>query len=223
MKHSANYAGDITGQQFHRLLVLSLADVRNGQMYYLCQCNCGQLKTVNRGHLRLGRIRSCGCLRDELIGLVNKTFGHTRHPDAQVYQDMIARCYNPNATGYEDYGGRGIQVCERWKLSPLVFFEDMGPRPSKKHSIDRKDNDGNYEPLNCHWATKIQQARNTTRTLWVTVNDETHSVAEWAEKLGMKYGTIHARIVRGIAPERAITSAKLKKISRLQVDTSRAA
>jgi len=109
---------------------------------------------------------------------------------------MLNRCRNENEGNYHNYGGRGIAVCERWKESFEKFFEDMGPRPSVKHSIDRIDNDGNYEPGNCRWATSKEQSRNKRVNYLVSHDGETKCVSEWAEKHGLKSSVLYYRLVK---------------------------
>ena len=107
---------------------------------------------------------------------------------------MKRRCFNPNNERYKDYGGRGITMCEQWKNDFLKFMADMGERPSKKHSIDRIDNDKGYCKQNCRWATTKEQNNNMRSNRLITYNNETHNMSEWAEILGLKYHTLTARI-----------------------------
>ena len=119
---------------------------------------------------------------------------------------MKARCVVPSASGYENYGGRGIVVCDRWLNSFENFLADMGERPSKAHSIDRyPDNDGNYEPSNCRWATRKQQTRNTRANRRISFCGETLCVAEWAERVGIHCDTIYDRLKLGWSIDRALT------------------
>lgn len=106
---------------------------------------------------------------------------------------MISRCYVPSATEYENYGGRGIKVCERWRRFEN-FYEDMGERPTPKHSLDRIDVNKDYTPENCRWATFKEQCDNKVNTIWISFNGETHTVSDWAKKLGMKVRNLYHRI-----------------------------
>jgi len=119
---------------------------------------------------------------------------------------MLRRCHNPHCDNYANYGGRGITVCERW-LTLEQFLEDMGTRPSSEHSIERRDNDGNYEPSNCYWATPKEQARNRRNNRMLTYNGRTLCVAEWAEELGIVPNRIHNRLQLGWSDEKIITVA----------------
>jgi hypothetical protein len=121
---------------------------------------------------------------------------------------MINRCNNVNVNCYEEYGGRGISVCDQWKKSYTSFLKDMGRKPTAKHSIDRIDSNANYTPENCRWATPKQQARNTRRNRMITYNGETRCLAEWAEILGFNYSMVSIRVYRGWTFERAITTPK---------------
>lgn len=131
--------------------------------YYKVRCDCGQRREVNGSALRAGKSLSCGCLQRELSSR-NRTHGDSRKygltAEYRCWAAIIQRCKNPKHRQWQDYGGRGINVCERWQSSYVNFLDDMGRRPSPVHSIDRINNDGNYEPSNCRWATKVEQARN---------------------------------------------------------------
>ncbi len=120
---------------------------------------------------------------------------------------MVQRCYKPGATKYEHYGGRGIEVCERWRNSFEAFIEDMGECPSRKHSIDRIDNEGDYEPDNCQWATQTQQGNNTRANHVITFDGKTMTMKQWANKTGIKYSTLAARLnILGWSVERSLTA-----------------
>jgi hypothetical protein len=114
--------------------------------------------------LKRGWTQSCGCLQKDRAK-DNAKHGKTGSPEYHAWSAMIQRCTNPKTKQYKDYGGRGIRVCQKWKCSFESFYADMGPRPSKAHSIDRKDNDGNYEPGNCRWATEREQKMNTRQNV----------------------------------------------------------
>lgn len=142
------------------------------------------------------------------------TDGRVRHqhakrgapsPEYRVWGSMIQRCENPARASYRLYGGRGIRVYPAWRLSFDAFLRDVGPRPSPRHTLDRVDSDGHYEPGNVRWATPLQQANNARSNRLVTFNGETRTRAEWARHLGIKYFTLRQRLDKGWPPERAFT------------------
>jgi hypothetical protein len=147
---------DMTGQSFGRLTVIGRAENAGKRTRWLCRCECGGEKPFQRGDLLFGRAVSCGCYRNAV---------HTKHglchtSEYSIWAGMNDRCSNPNNNAWKYYGGRGIKVCDRWRASFEAFFADIGPRPTSKHSIDRINNDGNYEPGNVRWATATVQANN---------------------------------------------------------------
>ena len=130
-----------------------------------------------------------------------------RHPEYSVWRDMKRRCCDPKYKKYRLWGGRGIGVCQRWKDDFFNFLDDMGPRPSRLHSIDRyPDKNGNYEPSNCRWSTQKEQCRNTRKNRMVTIMDETKCIAEWCEIYGKNPRVVHTRIFRGMTPIQALTT-----------------
>ena len=151
---------DLTGHNYGRLTVLSYAERKGRSHHWLCGCQCGNSSVVVGANLRSGHTQSCGCFRIEKAIKDNKTHGMTRSPEYRAWVKMKGRCYNKSDVSYKNYGARGITVCDRWVNSPEVFLGDMGLKPSPWHSLDRTDNNGNYEPSNCRWATKREQCIN---------------------------------------------------------------
>jgi len=146
---------DILGLRFGRLIVVSRAESRySGQTMWKCLCDCGQFTEVVQYSLRRGKTNSCGCLNKEIV----TKHGRWGTPVYNSWHSMMQRCYNSNYPRYRDYGGRGIKVCNRW-LKFENFLEDMGDRPNGT-SLDRINNNGNYAPSNCRWATSKEQASN---------------------------------------------------------------
>lgn len=190
---------------------------------FICLCNCGKTTTVVVASLTNGDTRSCGCLRNQATSERSKTHGKTKTPEYKIWSMMKDRCQNPKSTAYHRYGARGIYVCDRWQ-SFENFYLDMGPKPTKRHEVERKDNDGPYAPENCIWVTRKAQTRNRCNTIWVVCQDGTKvSLVEECERLGLDPKTIRARVNRGRTPEDAISSPirmlkRSKKVSAKEAD-----
>lgn len=156
-----------------------------------------------------GSSRSCGCLQREVASATFRTHGHTlnmqKTAEYQTWASMIGRCCTPTAEGWPDYGGRGVTVCERWRDSFEAFLADMGHRPSAKHSIERLDVNGHYEPYNCVWATRATQSRNTRRNRMITFQGRTQCLIDWAVELGLTKSALKHRLDRGWSVERALS------------------
>lgn len=200
---------NMSGQRFGRWLVIRFYGKRiyesgNEVSLYLCQCDCGNERLVLASNMRSGISESCGCLKEELTSKRATTHGMSKTPIWFVWMNMHERCRNPNNTEWENYGGRGIRVCEEWK-SFEGFFEDMKMPPTPKHTIERVDVNGNYEKSNCVWATHIEQGRNRRNNRVVTYDGQTRCLTEWAELLGINDGVISRRLNRGWSVERALT------------------
>jgi hypothetical protein len=152
---------DLTGDQYSRLTVISQAgQMDSGHRRWLCRCSCGSEVTVAGTELRSGDTKSCGCLRRETTAKLNVTHKMTSAPEYRTWATIIRRCTNKNTKDYKYYGGRGISVCAEWVGNFEAFFQHVGKKPSPKYSIDRIDNNGNYEPGNVRWATHQQQMQN---------------------------------------------------------------
>ena len=155
---------------------------------------------------RRGLSRSCGCLKAELAPIYPRTHGKRRSSEYAIWVNMIARCTKETRPDYARYGGRGIKVCERWRAFEN-FYADMGPRPSPRHSLDRVDNDRNYEPGNVRWATATEQGRNQRSNRIVTYMGQPMTLSEACERAGLNEGTVRSRIDRyGWTAEAALTT-----------------
>lgn len=179
---------DITGQKFGKLTVIKFNKIVNHNPHWLCKCNCGNIKSVQRGCLISGQTRSCGCLRKER----KLTLGGKHASLYRVWHGMKQRCNNKQCYQYKDWGGRGIKICTRW-LNFENFYNDVGDKP-KELSLDRIDNDGNYCKENCRWATRKDQQRNTRNNYLITYKGKTKCLAEWSEILEINRGTLWCRI-----------------------------
>jgi len=169
---------------------------------WLCLCDCGKETTVDSGSLS-SNTHSCGCTWGERHGMND-------HPLYARWAGMIARCENPKHKDFHSYGGRNIRVCERWRHSFKTFVDDMGNPPTPKHTIERKDSNGNYAPENCIWATLTQQARNTRQNHLITIDGVTLCMSEWAERMGVKRSMIKCRIKAGWNPQMAVLLPRTK-------------
>lgn len=186
---------NLTGQTFGRLTVVSYAgrgtDNRN---VWLCRCSCGENRVIPTHNLTRGNSRSCGCLNRATLLALSTKHGMAKSAEFRSWTHAKARCANPEDKSYPQYGGRGISMCARWLESFQNFFADMGPKPSKLHSLDRINNNGNYEPGNCRWATRTTQNRNTRKNTFITHDGETLTIAEWSKKTGIPNSTIINRM-----------------------------
>jgi len=196
---------NLIGETYGWLTVLEDAGRTNDkQKKYLCKCQCGNLTTVASGNLRKGTTVSCGCYHKEaskIRGIGNsygKTHGATQGRSRDItyvsWLSMNQRCNDKNRSYYKHYGGRGILVCDRWKSSYENFLEDMGERPTKRHTLDRIDVDGNYEKLNCRWATSKEQQNNRQNNRVVTLSMGTFTATELADYCGLAQRTILHRL-----------------------------
>jgi hypothetical protein len=199
---------DLTGQRFGRLLVIGPAPSRPRYPKWQCKCSCGRTAVVGGQNLRNGSNVSCGCFRRP-HGHASKG-GDAISPTYHSWTHMVARCTDSGSDHFAHYGGRGITVCDRWR-SFENFLADMGERPPGT-SIDRHpNNDGNYEPGNCRWATPREQMNNTRLTRRLTFRGETASVSEWARRTGLSHSGIRNRLARGAAVEAALSAPATPK------------
>lgn len=196
---------DLTGRRFGRLTVIGLAGKARAGYVWNCRCDCGHDRAVLRASLTYGGTQSCGCRHSDAARLRHTKHGGSGTVEYGHWENMVRRCNYPKADGFEHYGGRGIAVCQRWR-NFANFYADMGPRPSPKHSIERRNNNGNYEPDNCYWATRKEQMRNMRRNHLVTFNGETLCISEWTEKLGLSINLLLHRLKRGWSAEKALTT-----------------
>ncbi len=198
---------DITGTRVGNWTVLRLAEIREHKAYWLCRCDCGKEAEVVSSVLRKGQSKSCGCMTKRRISDAVRTHGGTGTPEHRVWKSIITRCCNPKARCFPRYGGRGIRICERWRSSFAHFLADVGARPSVKHQIEREDNDGDYEPGNCRWATDAEQRRNKRTNRFVEHDGLRLTITDWSKRTGIDKTTLRNRILRGWPASRALTEA----------------
>lgn len=196
---------NIIGQKFSLLTVVGYVGSDANGTHWLCKCDCGCTKQVSLSNLRSGSTKACGCLRGRAI-----KHGLYYAAEYRVWTHLVQRCTNPKNTSYQNYGGRGIKVCERWRESFVNFFSDMGSRPTSKHQIDRIDNDGHYEPGNCRWATVAEQNRNMRRSQKITFNGRTMTIAEWGREIQLAPHALKNRLKKGWSIEAALTTPSKK-------------
>ena len=203
---------DLTRRRFGRLVVLGpIERVHYGkgstQIKWLCECDCGTQTRVYAQCLRRGESKSCGCYKIDAAREAQTVHGLYGTPEYVIWGNMKSRCFIKSNPNYVKYGERGILMCERWHRSFEAFLADMGPRPSPSHSIDRIDNDGNYEPGNCRWATPIEQANNSRINLVIEAFGRKQTCAQWARELGMREKLLRYRIaVLGWNAEKALST-----------------
>lgn len=196
----------LTGNRYGRLSVLGREESDNKKnSMWNCICMCGVKVIVGGSHLKNGHIQSCGCLRKEVTSKRSLKHSHAKNKidtttTYHAWQDMRKRCTNPNRKEYKNYGGRGINVCDRWTNSFENFLEDMGERPEGL-SIDRIDNNGNYEPSNCRWATKKEQCGNKRNNKWITWNGITKIQEYWSREWNLSRRIITYNISQGYSME----------------------
>lgn len=189
---------DMSGKRYHSLVAVKpVGKMMNGNIKWLFVCDCGEECEIDGYAVRTGKQISCSACGAERSKFASITHGMSESDEFKIWTDMNTRCYNENSTSYSNYGGRGIQLCERWKNSFEAFFADMGKRPSKGHSIDRKDVNGDYSPENCKWATAAEQAKNKRNNVLITIDGETRILSDWAKHFGVFTSTASLRYKRG--------------------------
>lgn len=184
----------MTGRRFERLLVIVRYDSdKRGKARWFCRCDCGKETIVCGDKLRNGSTKSCGCYLADIRPRLHVTHGMSKYRVYRIWHKIRERCYKKKDKIYPLYGGRGIKMCERWKIFEN-FLKDMGFPPTNHHSIDRIDTNGNYEPSNCRWATAIEQQNNRRNNVRLTHKGETKTMAEWSRIYGIRMATLSQRI-----------------------------
>lgn len=204
-------AKESVGHKFGRALVLSVYRI-NGRTKAHCMCDCGKEFDSRVENLRSGETKSCGCLNKELSDQRRYKHGYFEHPIYSVWEHVKGRCYNTNNSNYYLYGARGIRVCDEWKDNPQSFIEWSLKNGYKKGlQLDRINNDGNYEPENCRYTTPRINTNNRRNTIFITYNNKTLPLSEWAELLNISASTLRNRYKQNKMPiEDLLSITKLK-------------
>lgn len=196
---------DLAGEKRNMLTAIRFVEKRGSKNYWQCRCDCGAEAVVSVDNFRSGGVKSCGCRKlRPVVASHGASRGRKRTPEYSVWLGMIHRCHRPANKGFRYYGGRGIQVCERWRDDFPTFLADVGPRPSLSHSIERINNDGHYEPENVRWATRFEQARNRRNNHLVTIGATTMPLSQWCAMSGVLLHTALRRLRVGWEPHHAI-------------------
>ena len=191
---------DLTGKRFGRLTVIGVEDNGKRQTYYACQCDCGNVKVIRADALVSGCTVSCGCKKREQDRL-NLTANHSHKMSGtrlyNIWSGLKGRCNNPNDPRYDRYGGRGISVCDEWNTSFQSFYDwAINNGYSEELTIDRIDNDGNYEPSNCRWSTNKEQCNNRATNINIKIGNATKTLTEWCEIFDVDVARTMARYHR---------------------------
>ncbi len=195
---------DLTGQVFTRLTVLEYAGpAARRQKLWTCICECGEIRIVRSATLVNGMTKSCGCLKRDQTIARNTTHGLRSHPLYPTWNNMMHRCHNPKSGEWKNYGERGIRVSPRWQTF-ANFAEDMGEKPSPKHSLERKDTNDDYYPGNCKWATDVEQSNNKRTNHFLELNGKRQTIAQWARELGINHEIIRGRIRKNCSDAEAL-------------------
>lgn len=205
---------DFTGQRFGRLTVVEkdCASVGTGQIYWICRCDCGNYSVVPSGSFKNGNSKSCGCGQREAAKMTMKKHGLHQTRVYSIWCGIKGRCYNQNCKSYMHYGGRGIKMCDEWRDDFQSFYDwAMANGYEERLEIDRIDNNGNYEPSNCRWATRKEQVNNTRRNAKLEYCGETHNITEWGEITSLGRVVIKDRIYKlGWGVEKTLSTPLLK-------------
>jgi len=204
-----NNRQDLTGKKYGMLTVVKYDHHHNGKIFWLCQCNCGKTKTIQSGNLKAGKSNSCGCQKGP------KKHGLSAHPLYKIWNAIKTRCLNSKTIGWQNYGGRGITVCDEWINDPMAFIK-WGIKNGWKDGldIDRINNNADYSPANCRFVTRSKNCLNKRNNRLITYDGQTKTLTEWAGLIGKTRDTIQMRLKRGWAIERAFNeSIHINKIA----------
>lgn len=189
---------DLTGQRFGRLKVIGVDDRNTRKTYFLCECDCGTVKSIRSDGLLSGAVKSCGCLKREQdeINLDRTTHNMSSTRLYQIWQGMRGRCYNKHDPRYERYGGRGITVCDEWQEFSSFYEWSLRNGYQENLTIDRINNEEGYRPNNCRWATNEMQANNRGSNINITIGNSTRTLTQWCELFQVDYASTLSRYKR---------------------------
>jgi hypothetical protein len=208
---------DLSGKRFGSLLVIEYSGYRSTpsgtkKYYFLCQCDCGVKKYVPSVNLLNGKSTSCGCYNRSAE--CRSKHGRSKDDIYRIWSHIKQRCFVETCDCYYRYGGRGITMCDEWKNDFAKFASDMGERPSPQHTVDRKDNNGNYCKENCRWATRTEQQSNMRSNVMVSLGGDKVTVSEAARRIGILKSTIATRMRRGWSEEKALSTPVVPRKNR---------
>lgn len=187
------------GDRFGQITLVSIVESPRRGTFWLCRCDCGNEVVKYAGHIRAGQAKSCGCVKG-----AHRTHQMSGSSEYRAWDNARSRCYRENDRKYPTYGGRGVRMCEAWRQSFEAFIADMGKKPTSLHTLDRINNDGNYEPSNCRWATRTEQNNNRSFNRHLMLNGELLTVAQAARAVGLPHATILHRLDAGKSDEEAV-------------------
>lgn len=194
---------NLIGRKFNRLTVIE--ELEGNKV--LCKCECGNEVIADRGNVRSGHTKSCGCYKEEFCKTAPLKHGMSHSSVFRSWAHMLERCTNKNCADYKNYGGRGIAVCDEWQDSTAFIKWALSHGYQEGLTIDRIDVNGNYSPDNCRWATRSEQNKNRRSTILLTYNGKTQCAKDWAQEYGVKYETFLRRLRRGVPIEKALIPA----------------
>lgn len=202
---------DMTGKKYSSVTAIEpVGRCSNRELLWLFVCDCGNKFESAGSDIRKGKIKTCPICSLKTKRKAVTTHGMTDFPEYKIWTAMKRRCYNKKSFRYEDYGGRGIKVCDRWVNSFENFYADMGIRPIG-WTIERINNDNNYGPENCRWATRLEQANNKRNNRIITIEGKTKTLSEWSRECSVTVGCIRQRLKRGITGTALVVPSKLIK------------
>jgi hypothetical protein len=192
---------DVTGQKFNNLTAIKrIGFNKSGKTAWLFRCDCGVEKEIGLAQVIAGRTKSCGCLKNDRISKLTFSHGDSRTRLYRIFHDMHSRCMNKKNSGYKNYGGRGIKICEQWRDFTVFRSWALENEYTDNLTIDRIDNNGDYSPENVKWANKTEQGRNKRNVIWYEIGGVRKPLIEWCEIFNIDYDFAYQRNKRGLPP-----------------------